>query len=264
MGPTVHPDYWLIMINVFTSSELDNYGQSFFDSLASDLGTAPVIHGAGTHPIGRHMRFENNQLLMVNGKQKIVFDFVKYWNSFKRDRSKGPLNKALGSGSKAPNEVIDMTCGTGKDSLLMLNWGLKVHGFERNPEVYALLLSAKKFCLNFGENDELKEVLSHQFTLSFGQAQQGPFHTSYFDPLYEKAPSARKAASRKEMGVFHEMIGSDQDAVEVLKQAQANTKGRVVVKRPLKGADLAPGKSGTILGKSTRYDIYPGLFKGDN
>jgi len=77
----------------------------------------------------------------------------------------------------------------------------------------------------------------------------------YIDPMF---PSRKKSAKvKKEMQAFHEIVGSDSDADDLLAIALAAAQYRVVVKRPAGAGFLAGTKpSYSLKGKSTRYDIY--------
>jgi 16S rRNA (guanine1516-N2)-methyltransferase len=51
-------------------------------------------------------------------------------------------------------------------------------------------------------------------------------------------------------------VGADEDAAELVEVARQVARDRVVVKRPLKAPDLAPGASHRFTGTSIRYDLY--------
>jgi 16S rRNA (guanine1516-N2)-methyltransferase len=77
----------------------------------------------------------------------------------------------------------------------------------------------------------------------------------YLDPMF---PARSKSAQvKKEMQVFHQLVGTDPDADQLLELARACAKKRVVVKRPRIAPELAAARpSYTLTGKSNRYDIY--------
>ena len=81
----------------------------------------------------------------------------------------------------------------------------------------------------------------------------------YLDPMF---PHRKKSAAvKKEMRLFQQLLGPDEDADLLLEPALALAKKRVVVKRP-SGAPFLAGKKPQIemLGKANRFDVY--LIKG--
>jgi len=168
-----------------------------------------------------------------------------------------PLAKALGLKGDRATFVWDLTCGTGKDTLLMLAFGCKLLAFERNPVIFRLLANAHLF---------LEAPLKERFHLFEGDVRMFDFKNIpvpdvlYLDPMYEQAQKKRKALPRKEMRLFRLIAGDDLDAKELLSwalsYAQEKKISRVVVKRSLKLPPLLDGVTNSYEGKSTAYDLY--------
>ena len=78
--------------------------------------------------------------------------------------------------------------------------------------------------------------------------------TVYFDPMFEDAND--KASPKKEMRIFRNLVGSDEDAIKVLEKAMDLGPKRLVVKRPRLSQELGKKPSVQYIGKSTRYDVY--------
>lgn len=80
-------------------------------------------------------------------------------------------------------------------------------------------------------------------------------HVVYLDPMF---PERKKSAQvKKEMQSFHQVVGSDMDANDLLAPALDLALSRVVVKRPKIAPYLAEREPDhQIIGKSSRYDIY--------
>jgi len=77
----------------------------------------------------------------------------------------------------------------------------------------------------------------------------------YLDPMFPER--TKSAAVKKEMQVFHALVGTDPDADELLPLALEKARYRVVVKRPRIAPSLTgPEPSHVLEGKSNRYDIY--------
>ena len=70
-------------------------------------------------------------------------------------------------------------------------------------------------------------------------------------------PRSKSALVKKEMRVFHALVGSDDDADELLPAALRVARKRVVVKRPRIAPALEGARPSHVLaGKRNRYDIY--------
>jgi hypothetical protein len=162
-----------------------------------------------------------------------------------------PLYRALDLSKNRGLEVWDVTLGTAQDTLLMLALGTKVISTERHPLVELLLL--KSF------QDAQLEGWNHWFKwreLTFEKRFEDVFAV-YFDPMYEDHP--QKRLSQKSMRIFRELIGKDEDAVQVavsLSQWAKKLKKRLVIKRSLKSSFLIEKPTHSILGKTVRFDVY--------
>lgn len=184
---------------------------------------------------------------------EMSFDFEEAMSYHRRQHyalAKEPLARALGiKGEKKPL-VWDLTCGTGKDSLLIKHFGADLKSFERHPAVYLLLLdAARRYPVNF--------------SIVFGDASQQCLAQTerpdviFYDPMYpEKKGSKKSALPRKEMRIFKEIVGEDFDSEKVIEWALKTAKERVVVKRALSALPVKANPSASYEGKSTRYDMY--------
>jgi 16S rRNA (guanine1516-N2)-methyltransferase len=77
--------------------------------------------------------------------------------------------------------------------------------------------------------------------------------------MYPEA--GKRSLPNKGMALFRALVGRDADAAEALEVALRVARRRVVVKRPRRapplGADAgAPTPSGSVVGTTTRYDLY--------
>ncbi|HLT21901.1 MAG TPA: class I SAM-dependent methyltransferase [Bacteriovoracaceae bacterium] len=160
------------------------------------------------------------------------------------------LAKALGIKPSIRPKVLDLTAGLLGDSLMMLAMGCEVTALERHPVVSFLIQSA----LNAATHPLLNNFTFHSTdALSFLESSS-TFEVIYFDPMFEDANL--KAGAKKEMRIFREMIGSDQDAELVFKMAREKATRRLVVKRPRLSRPIVNGDCLQYEGKSTRYDTY--------
>ena len=130
----------------------------------------------------------------------------------------------------------------------------RVQAIERNPVVFALLISAlykakkiplpdaKKIDTYFGDAISLIEKLPAADIV-------------YLDPMF---PDKRKrsALPPKSVRVLRELVGGDPDTERLLAVARRHAKKRVVVKRPLHSNPLADDHVALHEGKVVRYEVY--------
>lgn len=167
------------------------------------------------------------------------------------------LPRAVGmKGGKTPT-VVDATAGLGRDAFLLASLGAEVTLIERSPEMHGLLADGLERARNAG--GDVAEVIS-RMTLLHGDAKDllpglSP-DVVLVDPMH---PARKKSALVKhEMRLIREIVGSDEDAEELMAVALATARKRVVLKWPLR-ADPMNGigaASHQIRGKSTSYQVF--------
>lgn len=160
------------------------------------------------------------------------------------------LAKALGVKGPYRPKVLDLTAGLLGDSLLMLAFGCEVWASERHPAIQKLIESAVMNAKN--------PKISHFHFIQkdgFSVLDEMPqVDVIYFDPMFEDANE--KTSPKKEMRIFRNMVGKDEDAREVFQKAAEIGPKRLVVKRPRHSEVLFGTPSVEYVGKSTRYDVY--------
>ena len=130
---------------------------------------------------------------------------------------------------------------------------------ERQPVVRALLadglerLQLDAELTEFGQRMQLLAGDGVHALQNWQQAE--PPQVVYLDPMF---PHSRKSAQvKKEMALFRDLVGADEDADLLLAPALALASHRVVVKRPRLAPDLANQKpTYSLTGKANRFDIY--------
>lgn len=180
--------------------------------------------------------------------------------------------KAVGLNHKGfKPKVLDLTAGLGRDSFVLASLGASLLMLERHPIVFALLedglARARAHVLDrvLGETDQdnLADILSRvsvagRDAVGYLQALDGRSKPDviYIDPMFPTRDKSSKV--KKEMQLFHRLVGTDDDSFKLLTLALEKATYRVVVKRPAHAPFLAEQKPGySLKGKSTRYDIYP-------
>lgn len=187
--------------------------------------------------------FNNKFSIDFNNNKK---NYLKKKSSIKTEL----ISRAMGAG-RYGLRVFDLSAGLGIDSVFLTQLGYDVCAIERNPLIYLALNEA----LSFTPGLKLKYV--------FGEAKSFLKETNleadviYFDPMFPE--KSKSALPRQEMVFFRHLVGSDQDAADVIEQAmEFKAVKRVVVKRPLK-APVFLNPNSSIEGKLIRFDIYNGV-----
>ena len=194
-------------------------------------------------------------------------DFYSPTVNYRRQKGGGKgqmIAKAIGLNSPTAPHILDATAGLGGDAFVLASLGCPVTMVERVPEVHALLADGLRVAAAWGNaKDQTLIAILKRMTLVESDAAKymqtledtKKPEVVYLDPMF---PLRTKSAQvKKEMHVFHQLIGKNVDADLLLQIAQECAQKRVVVKRPR----IAPFLAGlepnyTLEGKSNRYDIY--------
>ena len=191
----------------------------------------------------------------------VVVDFTSDALTFRRlhGGKKEAIVKAVGLKGKADLRVLDATAGLGRDAFVLANAGCVVDMIERSPVVAALLDDGLK---RAALDPELASWVPQRMQLYHGIS----YHllsewnnevpdVIYLDPMF---PHRKKSALvKKEMRLFQQLLGPDEDADLLLEPALALAKKRVVVKRPESAGYLNERKPDmSITSKKHRFDVY--------
>lgn len=197
----------------------------------------------------------------------VLVDFVSGAAAHRRKFGGGKgqqVAKAVGIRSGFYPQVLDATAGLGRDAFVLASLGCEVRMLERNPVVYALLEDGLRRLRDAALDDVELAPIAERLSLvervdsaaAWLAAQAGEsLPVVYLDPMF---PSRDKSAKvKKEMVAFHQLVGTDEDADDLLAPALAACYYRTVVKRPRLAPYLAERKpSLSFEGKSGRFDIY--------
>jgi 16S rRNA (guanine1516-N2)-methyltransferase len=215
--------------------------------------------------------FSDEGLSLVQlSEQKLLSiraDFYSPTVTYRRYKGGGKgqmIAKAVGLNSAQALRVLDATAGLGGDAFVLASLGCHLTMTERVPEVRALLADGLRAAAKWGaENEQALLLILKRMVLigtdaaSYMQslADEDRPDVVYLDPMFPAR--GKRAQVKKEMSVFHHLVGTDPDADGLLELALVCAKKRVVVKRPRiapKLADHVPSHS--LEGKSNRYDVY--------
>lgn len=190
----------------------------------------------------------------------VYADFVAGRADYRRKYGGGsgqPLARAVGLRGGAAPTVVDATAGLGRDAFVLAALGAEVLLLERSRVVGALLADA----LRRAHADPEVAPIAARMSLIVGDAAQLLASSStrpevvYLDPMYPH--TGKRALQKKEMRLFRQLVGPDDDAGALLEAARRAARRRVVVKRPAGApplADIEP--DGRLESKNTRFDLY--------
>lgn len=199
---------------------------------------------------------QDQPVIYDNEGRKFVIDFIgdrANYHKKKLSIKNEILSKAVGGG-RYGLRVLDLSAGLGIDAVFLAQLGYIVEAVERNPMIYLCLQNALE-SLRASDSD-----LAARLKFHFSSAQDFIAHHAenfdvvYFDPMFPQ--KIKSALPRQEMVFFKNLVGSDNDAADVVGQIlKLKNIKRLAVKRPLQAPPLmAP--NGQIKGKLIRYDIY--------
>jgi len=194
----------------------------------------------------------------------LYVDFVEGKNAHRRQFGGGksqPVAKAVGLNKQKNLHIFDATAGMGSDSFVFAGCGAKVTMCEQHPVVHALLEDGlNRSALNeethlVTQNMQLLSWAENKNSLTFLEEGEDKFDVIFFDPMF---PARQKrAAVKKEMAIFHDLVGEDQNEDRFLDVAKKHANFRVVVKRPKLSEHYANQPPSFIQeGKSGRFDLY--------
>ncbi len=196
---------------------------------------------------------EDKLSLKLQGFSLVFADFSsEIWKKRKAEGKKQAIIRAC---KPAPGQkIIDVTAGWGRDGAILASFGAEVLMLERQP-VMAMLLEDALDRRDSESQKQLQLSLMQVDAKDYLKALRPENYPDviYLDPMH---PVRQKSALvKKEMQILQQMIGADEDALELLQIAQQRVKQKVVVKWPQKLAPLLP-PSTSVEGKTVRYDIY--------
>jgi 16S rRNA (guanine1516-N2)-methyltransferase len=195
----------------------------------------------------------------VFGRHALCIDFVHNSRFNQPMTLREPLAKAVGLRANHRPTVIDLTAGLGRDAWALASTGCAVFAFERHPLVHFLLLDALARARAESRTHEIAARI-HLYGTDAREARldaiKADVNTVWLmDPMF---PERRKSALvKKDMRIFHELVGGDEDADALFEWACRQPANRYVVKRPPHAPSLAGAKpSMSISSGRLRFDCY--------
>jgi len=215
------------------------------------------------------LRGNGLSLLLLRGKDllEINADFHGGTAAYRRLKGGGKnqmIARAVGLTSGGSPAVIDATAGLGRDAFVLASLGCSVILLERIREVHMLLETAVSQARAFALEEDLalsgilnRMAIRNEDSIEYlsGPAMLERPDVVYLDPMFP--PRSKSALIKKEMQVFHTIVGSDSDSNRLLDAALNCARSRVMVKRPKSAPSLdQKDPSYSLEGKSNRFDVY--------
>jgi 16S rRNA (guanine1516-N2)-methyltransferase len=249
---------------VYTDPRLADYAREVAARARAELQVDPSERMLGYHPyilVLTPQRLElRHQAPPAHGP--VYVDFVGGHAGHRR-RFGGGRNQALaracGLGAGTTPTVVDATAGLGRDAFVLASLGCTVTLIERSAVVAALLHDG---LARANMAPDTREVIG-RMRLVVADAREWMARLPdgsrpdvvYLDPMYPVRD--KSALAKKEMRAFRALVGDDEDAPALLRAGLGCAQRRVTVKRPRLAEPIAgPARVATILGKTTRYDLY--------
>ncbi len=215
---------------------------------------------------GRSMRGDFTKMLKRLRHNNLTHETLVKASKFKDKSTDSQDNKETRS-----LLAIDATAGMGEDSLLLAAAGFQVILFEQDPVIAALLqdtlersaqipeLTPIVARMTLREGDSVQEMQKMQkmqgmqeISKATGASENRP-DLILLDPMF---PERKKSGLiKKKFQLLQQLEKPCSNEEDLLEAAMAARPRRIVIKRPLKGPNLA-GKapSYSIKGKTIRYD----------
>ncbi|MBO4280246.1 MAG: class I SAM-dependent methyltransferase [Lachnospiraceae bacterium] len=198
-------------------------------------------------------------LSLTDGELSVRGDFRNLLPRVTKGRLAGELlvKAAKRNTFGADATAIDATAGLGEDSFLLAAAGFSVRMYERDPVIAELLEDAIARGLR---DPELSEIVS-RMELVKGDSIEGMKELSerpdviLLDPMFPKRQ--KSALVKKKFQLIHGLEKPCENEEELYEAAVSAGPHRLIVKRPVKGPNLAGRKPDySLTGKAIRYDCY--------
>ena len=218
----------------------------------AELVDIPV---AGTD--GIVLRHSPSGLSLVGGGMELLPDLTRMLPRLKQGKLQRELlvRAARVRGVDAP-VVVDATAGLGEDALLLAAAGFNVTLYERDVTIAALLADSLERAAADGR---LADVVARMTfvegdSIAALKSMEVAPDVVLLDPMF---PDRGKSANaKKKLRLIQMLERPCEDEEALLAAALAAHPRKVVIKRPLKGPELAGVKpSYTLAGKAVRYDV---------
>ncbi len=179
------------------------------------------------------------------------------WRARNTSLRREALARAAGLKNNTHPRLVDATAGLGQDSFILAALGFEIILIERSPIIHQQLAIALQQAAAQPDTAAIVQRmhLIHADARDYLPTLAPPANIIFLDPMF---PARQKSALPKlAMRQFHDIVGDDVDANELLDVALACATDRVVVKRPRLATALSHcSPNFSQKGSSCRFDVY--------
>ncbi|MBO7357798.1 MAG: class I SAM-dependent methyltransferase [Lachnospiraceae bacterium] len=233
----------------------DDNLKSRAEKLAESLDL-PLIASHPTEKESFKICFGDSMVYLQGDGMDLIPDFMDLKERVKPGRlNTEVLVKACRVKCENQITVFDATAGLGEDSFILAAAGFNVILYEKDPVIYELLLNAWE---RGRENPEIGAILSRMHIYSgdstvYLKSLNNKPQVVLLDPMF---PERKKSGLIKKKFQLLQKLESPCDNEDSLMEAALIGAGkRIVIKRPVKGPNLAGRKPDfSYPGKAVRYD----------
>lgn len=227
------------------------------DELAKRLGIGIARSSEEAESARLALRIDERGLALTGQGLELRGDFTKM---FKRLRPNELNREMLVKAAKIKGldrtpTLIDATAGLGEDSMLLAAAGFSVRLYEYDPVIAALLDDAMRRAADVPELAEIaaRMTLLREDSIRALNELDEASDVILLDPMF---PARTKSALvKKKFQLLQQLESPCSDEEELVRAAIKAHPKKIVIKRPLKGPQLAGIKpSYSLTGKAIRYD----------
>lgn len=203
------------------------------------------------------LSMEEAGLTLVAGSVTLRGDFTRMLPRLRQGNLQRELlvRAAKIKSISGPMVAIDATAGLGEDSILLAAAGYRVHMFEQNPVIAALLRDA---LIRGAEVPELAGIIGRMeltegdSITALGNLGESP-DLILLDPMFPE--KQKNSLTKKKLQLLQRLEGPCSEGESLLEAAIGAEPRRIIIKRPLKGEYLGGRKPNySLRGKTIRYD----------
>ncbi len=218
-------------------------------------------------PEGLNLIYEEEKLTLTDGNLKLFADFNTLIPRLKPNNLNGEflVKAARIKNTEEPLTLLDATAGLGEDSFLLAAAGFNILLYEYDPVISALLEDA----LVRAKKDPALMEIANRMTLykedsiaAMNNIKESP-DVILLDPMFPKRQ--KNALIKKKFQLLQQLESPCCTEDELLNAAFAAKPKKIIIKRPLKGENLAGKKPDySLIGKAIRYDCFVFASKGQS
>lgn len=206
----------------------------------------------------RSNRLELYSVIDPDLQQGICVDFTTGRASYRLQQpGRELLVKAVKIKKNPHPYILDATGGLGRDAFLLAANGFKVHIIEKNVVIAALLEDGLRRAAQVAETSEICRRITFctgDSMVMLDQMSPKP-DVVYLDPMFP--PRSKSAKVKKDLQLLQCIQGEETNLEELLEAARSVGPQKVVVKRPIKGGNIAEAEpSYSLKGRTVRFDVY--------